>query len=620
MPKETLKTLDRDAERLLFAGAQVARTDGSLDPAKAKLAPLAPKAPALATVVAQVEKLQKATSKTAAAELLNLAALMAQVRGAQAAPAPAPAGDLAPLPRTEPIGSPLSSTELSALVGALSNAADARHRPATITDAADRDAVRDLRILPFAVAALGDSGVGWVVQSQLLPKLGSVVVPELRASLKLKGSSLDARKLRVLAEIEREGAKPLLIEAAENGSPEIRAAAIDELSELDPAAAEPIALRLLATDRSADVKRAAVEALSGAKSDAALDALFEVFTKGGDLRRAAGESLAAIDHPRATARAEALLTADLLALGPFKAAKADTKAAKAANEKAERAHAEKVGLFESILDLLASRKDKDTTPMVLRVFREHKIKDVRESAARALLKSGYAGAFDELAPSVLKAGWDVKSDFIEGILKRDPARAFERLGPFLKRDNLKSKDHVALAEMILNQVSEHTAAQDEPEDEAAEEAAEDAAPQKPSLFQTDPRWVDAAIALLDHPDLAGEALDVLDAVKSDKALAAVLKLAAQRSKHINAWRMLHVLVGYKDARIAPLLVGFLDQLKGYWGRRTVYRSMRTYDDPALVPGLEAWLKAKKRLDEREKNETRDLLDFLKRDRALTQGV
>src|SRR3954462_200610 len=146
MPKETLSLLERDTERLLFAGAQVARADGDLEARKQRLAPLAPKAPALATIVAQIEKVQKASSKAAASELLNLGALMAQVRGAQAASA-APAGDLTPLPAAEPLESPLSPTELLSLVGALTGTG--KHRPKIVSDAVERDAIRDLRLLPF---------------------------------------------------------------------------------------------------------------------------------------------------------------------------------------------------------------------------------------------------------------------------------------------------------------------------------------------------------------------------------------------------------------------------------------------------------------------------------------
>jgi HEAT repeat protein len=258
---------------------------------------------------------------------------------------------------------------------------------------------------------------------------------------------------------------------------------------------------------------------------------------------------------------------------------------------------------------------------VLDVFKNHKIKDVREAAARALLKSGYDGAFDELAPSVLKASWDVQSEFIDGIVRRDPKGAYARLGRFLDPAGFKGKEHVAFAERILSHMEDDSAWQAEPDDEEAIAAAEDAALQKePSIFKTDPRWVDAAIKLLDHKELMSEALDVIGASKSPKALEPVLKLATGPARKQETWRLLNVLVAYKDPRVAPLLVGFLDLLNGYWGRRTVYRSMREYDDAALVPALEAWFKGKKRLEDRDKNEVTDLLQFLQRDRALTAGV
>src|SRR6185436_4424708 len=98
------------------------------------------KAPAIAKVADQVEKVQRATGRATATELLNLAALMAQVRGAQAA-----------LPAAEAVDTPLSSVELGALVGALVNAPGIKHRPRVLRDLIERDAVRDLRVLPFCV-------------------------------------------------------------------------------------------------------------------------------------------------------------------------------------------------------------------------------------------------------------------------------------------------------------------------------------------------------------------------------------------------------------------------------------------------------------------------------------
>jgi hypothetical protein len=618
MPKETLSLLERDAERLLFAGAQVARADGDLDARRQKLAPLGPKVPAIAKVVEQVEKVQKASGKAAASELLNLSALMAQLRGAQAAPAAA-AGDLAPLPAAEPLESPLSPTELLSLVNALT--VSGKGRPKIVSDAVERDAIRDLRLLPFCVRAINDPAVGYVVADELLPKLGRLVVPELRATLRLeKGSETDAKKLGVLVEILKDEAKPLLVEATEKGSPELRRTGMSELGELDPAMAEPIALKLIAEDRSMEVKKAAATALGGGTSDATLDALFKAFTATGDLRSAAGYSLASLAHPRTTERALALLTPELLALPNLKLPKADTPAKKKANEKLEKEHREKVEFLAAVLDLLAGRKDRlSTAEKVLGVFHDHKVKEVKNAAARALLKSGYDKAFDELAPSVYDADWDTRDEFIEGILKHDPAHAFERLGRFLDPASFKGKNHVSLAEHLLSTLEGHSEDGDEPDDDAEEEDDKPEA-RPPSFLQKEPRWIDAAIKLLDHKELMGEALDVLAKVKSDPAREAVIALAAAQKKGDHAWRILRVLTMYRDARIPPLLLRSLDTTSGSWSRRWVFRTLREYDDAALAPALKSWGASKKKLDKRDKEELETTLQFLERDRAIAAGV
>jgi HEAT repeat protein len=617
MPKETLSALERDAERLLFAGAQVARGDADLEARRQKLATFAAKAPAIAKVVEQVEKTQKANGKNAAAEVLNLAALMAQVRGAQAAPA-APAGDLAEIPAAEPVESPLSPTELLSLVKALTESG--KGRPRIISDAVERGAIRDLRLLPFCVRAIGDPAVGHVVADELLPSLGQLVVPELRATLRLeKGRETDARKLSVLAAIQKQEAKPLLVEAAQKGSPEVRRQAIEELGELDAAAAEPLALRALAEDRSAEVKRAAICALAGATSDAALDALFQAFTSGRDQRHAAADSLARFVHPRATERAVALLTPELLSLGNLKLPKADTPAKKKANEKLEREHAEQVAFLESILDLLAARKDRpDTVEKVLSVYREHKIKDVKNAAARALLKSGYDKAFDELSAAVYDADWDTRDEFIEGILKRDPERAFERLGRFLDPATFKTKNHVTFAEHILDTLDGHADHTEPGEDE--EEKDDEPEARTPAFLRKEPRWTAATIKLLGHKELTGSALDVLARVKSDEAREAVIAFAASYKKEDESWRILQALKAHKDPRVPPLLLAILDRATGTWARRHVFYVLREYDDAGLVPMLTAWGASKKRLDKREKEELEGLIQFLQRDRALTAGV
>ena len=80
-------------------------------------------------------------------------------------------GRLAPLPAAEPVESPLSPTELLSLVNALTVSGKAR--PRIVADAVERGAIRDLRLLPFCVRALGDPAVGYVVQDKLFPRSAS---------------------------------------------------------------------------------------------------------------------------------------------------------------------------------------------------------------------------------------------------------------------------------------------------------------------------------------------------------------------------------------------------------------------------------------------------------------
>ena len=616
MPQETLALLDRDTERLLFAGAQVARSDADLEARRQKLAPLGSKAPALARVVEQVEKVQKARGKSAAGELLDLAVLMAQVRGAQASPAVArtEGGDLAPLPAGPPIESPRSPTELLALVNALTVRGEGRTR--VLADAVKRGAVRDLRLLPLCVRALGDASIGRFVEQKLMPSLGRLVAPELRASLNVEtGKAIDASKLRVLATLlDRAEIAPQLVAAIAKGAPEIRVVAVDLLANLDPAQAEPIALRLCAEDRSIDVRRAAVLTLGGGTSDAALDVLFDAF-QNRHLETVAGIALARFNHPRATERALALLTPELLALRELKLPKADTKAKKAANEKLETALSNQVYFVSTVLKLLGGRKDElNTLEKVLEVFRDHRIKDVRNAAALALLTNGYEQAFDELAPTVVDGDFDIRDRFLSGVLARDLEHAFDRLGRFLDPAWLTGKNRVAFAEHILDALDH--GAQDPEEDREDEDREKTAVRHRSELIRKDPRWFDAVIALVDHKDLMSSALDLLVNVKADRARDAVIARMTHETKGDNIGRLVAAIAPYRDPRVSPLLVRFLDIRDREGTRDSCFNALREHDDAAVVPLITAWAAGKKKLDKGEKEALEETLQFLSRDRSL----
>jgi hypothetical protein len=154
--------------------------------------------------------------------------------------------------------------------------------------------------------------------------------------------------------------------------------------------------------------------------------------------------------------------------------------------------------------------------------------------------------------------------------------------------------------------------------EDEEEADDKPEVRPPSILQKDPRWTEAAIALLDHKELGDNALDVLGKIKSDRAKEAVITHAAAQKKSDQGWRILRILATYRDARIPPLMMRYLDLMQGSWARRWVFRTLREYDDASIAPALRSWSEAKKRkLDNRDKEELEETLRLLERDRNVT---
>ncbi|MDI3284751.1 HEAT repeat domain-containing protein [Polyangium sp. 15x6] len=620
MAKDTLKQLDRDVDRWLFAGAQIARTDPNLAGARDTLAPLAARAPALGKVVEQIDKLQTATGKAAASELLALASLMAQVRGAQATPAlPESNGELTPLPPTRKIGTPLTPTELNTLVGALTNAPDARQRSRVIRDYAmsDRGAARDLRLLPLVIPALADGAIAEVVVQYLVPALGEAIVPSLQRHLDLeKGRALDVRVLRAIARIEGAKATDLLREAVEKGVPDIRAAAIAELGRIDPLAAEPIAIVLAEKDRSKDVRVAAVHALAGAPSDEALDVLLRAFGGTAELRSAAESSLAASKHPRADERIVALFSPELRDLGHFRIKKATTKEEKDAAAKEQKAHTNQIEYLVDLVDLLTARGTDEGANLVLEAFRRHKVKDVRDAAARALLRIGFPGAWEELMPSLYDAPDATKEDFVRGVIALDPAKAHERLARFFEPGALAQKNGTDLATRILARIGNHFVEYEENEDGTPGNGE---SPEAIRAIRNDERWVDLAVAMLGNTNLRTPALMVLANANAPKTLGDALSVSRQEGLSSEDALLVFVYLGkQRDPRILHAFLRLLEPLRGGYEYGRACNIMTAYDDPALAPMLRSWLDAKqkrKRLSRAEAAPFEECLRFLERART-----
>ncbi|MBN8524755.1 MAG: hypothetical protein J0M02_05395, partial [Planctomycetes bacterium] len=88
MPRDTIRRLSADVERVLVAGAHLAAADTALAKDKIALdglaAQLGAKAPVLGQLAAAAGKAIGASGAEAARELVSLATMAAQVRAAQA--------------------------------------------------------------------------------------------------------------------------------------------------------------------------------------------------------------------------------------------------------------------------------------------------------------------------------------------------------------------------------------------------------------------------------------------------------------------------------------------------------------------------------------------------------
>ncbi len=606
MAKDTLKQLDLDVERMLFAGAQIARTNPELLAAKHKLSPIAAKIPAIRRVTEQIGSLEQATGKAAATELLDLSVLLAQVRSAQAAPAsPTETGDLTALPPAAKISSPLLPAELQTLVGALTNAAESRLRPATIRDAVLRGSACDLRILPLCVPALSDSHIADAVEQTLLPAMGEAIAPELRRALNIEsGRSVDQRILRSIARIEGSKAFDVLHDAIEKGGADMRSAAIVEFGRIDPAQAEPIATTLLDKDQSKKVKLAAIGALAQATTDEALEALLRAFGGSDDIRSAAESSLAVSTHLRATDRIVQLFTPELLDLGHFKIRKTTTKEEKDEAAKAQKAHQAKVEYLVDLVNLLAARSTDQTMQMVVETFRTHKIKEVRDTAARALLRMGYAQAWEDLVPSLYDAPEATQFQFIDGTFAFDLTKSYDRLAPFFESKALIAKNGLDFATRILIRL-------------LSQVGIDDAVGPLASIFEKDPRWVDLGIRILASETLRGSAIALLAKAHSPKALEPVLELIRGPISSTNAPILLDFLASYRDPRIPPNFIRILPLLHGAYQYSRACEIFNRYDDSALAPHLRYWLedrKSRKKMPKGESEPFENCIRFLSRDR------
>jgi hypothetical protein len=248
-----------EMRRLAIAGSAVAPGDFRLKKLIGPLEKMGEKAPVFAKVAQAAQGVVESNEKSASLALLELTTLVNAILHTQGETAIA--GELQPIETTD-LGAcetQASARVLKPLLEALATSGSGRLE--LIRDSFERGTFRDLRLVRPALNALDDSypEIGDFIADNVLPLYGSAILPQLCSQLDMKGRGGDVRRLRLIHELDPEAARPLIKQALEEGSKEMRVAAIECLG----GAADDLSHLLEhAKAKAKDVRAAALRALT----------------------------------------------------------------------------------------------------------------------------------------------------------------------------------------------------------------------------------------------------------------------------------------------------------------------------------------------------------------------
>jgi len=330
----------KEVRRLAIAGSSLAVGDFRLKKLVAPLEQAGTKVPVFAQVAKSINDLVAGTEADSPNQLLNLSTLLNAVLYTQGESGAT--GDYRDLEvfATNCCSTKTTSRVLKPLVEALTSSGGGRLE--VIKTACERGTFNDLRLIDPAIQALGDNfpELADLVAEKVLPAYGPGIVSRLKATFDLKGKKQDARKLTVMHQADPSGTLELCKTALDDGSAEVKAAAITCL---------------------------------GAHEECLSLVLEQASAKNKLLRAAALEALAQHDHPEVTKLFTGFIKGkalDLLAR-PFRALR-NRQVLSSLFGEGRRVFAEiikgdsgEIPRFWQILDCLEQRKDAETEDFLL---------------------------------------------------------------------------------------------------------------------------------------------------------------------------------------------------------------------------------------------------------------
>jgi hypothetical protein len=471
----------KEVRRLAIAGSPLAVGDFRLKKLVAPLEQAGSKVPVFAQVAKAINDVVNGKETDSAANLLNLSTLLNAILYTQGQSGSE--GDCCEL---EVFASNCTSTRtparvLKPLVQALTSTGGGRYE--IVKSAVERGAFNDLRLIDPAIQALGDvyPELADLVAEKILPGYGLGLVPLLQCGLDLKGKKQDARRLQIMHQLDREGTLALCKTALEDGSPEVKAAAI---------------------------------ACLGQHEDCLPLVLEQANTKNKLLRAAALEALAEHDRPEITKLFTELVKGkalDILAR-PFRILR-NRQVLNALLDEGKRVFAlllkgdsEQIPRYWEILDCLDKRKDAEVEEFVLGCFTQGdkigKLKGAKNSyVAGDDVMIRLAGLLYSVGtPRTLEAilaKRDVLPPTVFGVVLRSALRTwsaekvFAEFSPLLGQTKGVGKDKCAELERFISAAAWDDTSRFSPA--LADDDLNAAEQQTFKKVTWDARWLDAAI-------------------------------------------------------------------------------------------------------------------------------
>ncbi|MDQ0873672.1 HEAT repeat protein [Paenibacillus sp. V4I3] len=271
MSIDLLFELQHEVRRLFIAGSGMAAGDLRLQKMLPQLQKLGESAPVFNRMAQAVSQVLDTDTSGSASRLLELGMLLNSVLYTQGKTETKE--DLVPMEGTEAkLSTSIPYRKLNPLIEALTQKGQGRMEQ--VRQGYDDGLFHDFRVIPAAVSALDDSYVEIpdFLHRKVLPTLGMEALPALQQQFRLGGGKGDARRLELIHELLSLSALDILLQAAKQGSTEVRSTAIELLGDYPDQ--EDFILEQ-ADDKKKEVRRAALFALSRLGTEQAIARLYK---------------------------------------------------------------------------------------------------------------------------------------------------------------------------------------------------------------------------------------------------------------------------------------------------------------------------------------------------------